>query len=168
MPPPRAIRTVFAAQPPRDTRAAQARRPSSLREDIQSQPAARASKSGGAKGPQSGAEAARGRTRHTVKPLPGKAAPITRRESTAQAAKAIRVGGTSISSKLPLMLSLPPIAGSPHRRWTVSAPRRAARGRPQDSGPRSVRPKYSCRLKRTSRQRAPTAQTAARASIRAY
>ena len=64
-------------------------------------------------------------------------------------AKLTRVGGTSISSKLPDMLSFPPMAAMPRPSWASSAPRSAAKGLPQRSGSVRRRSKYSWKLRYT-------------------
>ena len=58
--------------------------------------------------------------------------------------KQISVGGTSMCSNVPLMLSLPPIAPSPKPICAYSAPRSAERGCPQRSGSLLRRMKNSC------------------------
>ena len=62
-------------------------------------------------------------------------------------AKDTRVGGTSISSKEPLMESLPPMAPMPRAIWALKAPSRAARGLPQRAGSRRSRSKYSWKVR---------------------
>ena len=69
---------------------------------------------------------------------------MTIREAFAvDTANAISVGGTSISSNVPDMESLPPIAATSNSAWALSAPRSAANGLPHFSGLSPVRPKYS-------------------------
>ena len=46
-------------------------------------------------------------------------------------AKLTRVGGTSLSLKEPLMLSFPPMEGTPNSFWATKAPKSAAAGLPQ-------------------------------------
>ena len=62
-------------------------------------------------------------------------------------AKETSVGGTSRSSKLPDMLSLPPMAAAPSASCASSAPSSAAKGLPQRSGSVRRRSKYSCKLR---------------------
>ena len=59
-------------------------------------------------------------------------------------ANEISVGGTWIFSKVPLMLSLPPIAPVLSPSCASIAPRSAASGSPQRSGSEPNRLKYSC------------------------
>ena len=62
-------------------------------------------------------------------------------------AKETRVGGTSRSSKLPDMESLPPMAATPRSVWAFRAPSRAARGLPQRTGSLPSRSKYSWKVR---------------------
>ena len=66
-------------------------------------------------------------------------------------AKATRVGGTSISLKVPDMLSFPPMAAVPMAISAWSAPSSADRGAPQRTGSCMGLPKYSWRVKRRRR-----------------
>ena len=63
-----------------------------------------------------------------------------------ETAKETRVGGTSISSKVPDIESLPPIEPMPRPSWASSAPSRAAIGLPQRLGSFLVRSKYSWKV----------------------
>ena len=74
-------------------------------------------------------------------------------------AKDMSVGGTSRSSKEPLMESLPPIAPKPSFICAYSAPSRADAGLPQRSGSVPSRSKNSCKVRRARRKSAPVAAT---------
>ena len=65
-------------------------------------------------------------------------------------AKEMSVGGTSMCSKVPLMLSFPPIAPSPNPICAYSAPSRAESGTPQRLGSRFKRMKNSWKVRRIS------------------
>ena len=82
-------------------------------------------------------------------------------------AKLTSVGGTSSSSKLPLMLSLPPIEGSPRCSWAVRAPSRAEVGLPQRWGTSRSRSKYSWNVRRAFIGSAPTAHSFDKLSVTA-
>ncbi len=57
------------------------------------------------------------------------------------------MGGTSSASKLPDMLSLPPMAAMPRASWASSAPSSAAIGLPQRAGSLPSRSKYSWKVR---------------------
>ena len=65
-------------------------------------------------------------------------------------AKEMSVGGTSIFSKVPLMLSLPPMAPKPNCICAYSAPNSALKGTPQRLGSRFRRMKNSWKVRRIS------------------
>ena len=62
-------------------------------------------------------------------------------------AKLTRVGGTSRSSKLPDMESLPPMEPTPKSTCAMRAPRTEATGLPQRSGSVRRRSKYSWKVR---------------------
>ena len=77
--------------------------------------------------------------------------------SSVVTAKDINVGGTSISSKVPLIESLPPIAPTPSSFCALNAPRTAAIGLPHLFGSFISLSKYSWNERYTSSKDAPVA-----------
>ena len=92
---------------------------------------------------------------------------ITLPASIASTAKEINAGGTLISIKVPDMESLPPIAGISSSLWTFNAPRRAAKGLPQEDSSVSFS-KYSWKDNLIFSSRPPIATTFVAESITAY
>ena len=76
-------------------------------------------------------------------------------------AKEISVGGTSRSSKVPLMESLPPTAATPMSIWALKAPSTAERGWLQRFPSLPGWPKYSWKVRYTSEKSAPVAMSLA-------
>ena len=85
--------------------------------------------------------------RTTRCPAPLNSGEVARFMLPTATAKEIRVGGTSRSSKLPDMESLPPIAPAPRSIWAINAPSTAAVGLPQRSGSSRSFSKYSWKLR---------------------
>ncbi len=104
----------------------------------------------------------------TAWPGPLSSGLVTWSARTTSTAKATRVGGTSRSLKVPLMESLPPMAGAPRASSACRAPSRAAKGLPHRAGSSLGLPKYSCRVKRSLRGSPPTAARRAAACTWAH
>ena len=82
-------------------------------------------------------------------------------------AKETSVGGTVLSIKVPLMESLPPMAGSSKASKVVKAPNKALKGWPQLVASCSFG-KYSCSVKRSLAGSAPKAVARTTDSVTAY
>ena len=82
-------------------------------------------------------------------------------------AKLTSVGGTSRSSKLPDMESLPPMEPTPRSTWAMSAPSSDAAGLPQRSGTSRSEPKYSWNVRYASLREKPAATSLATLSTTA-
>ena len=83
-------------------------------------------------------------------------------------AKLTSVGGTSISSNVPDMLSLPPMEGRPRRSCACIAPRSAAAGLPQREGTSFNLSKYSWKVSLAVSGSAPIASSLEVDSTTAY
>ena len=83
-------------------------------------------------------------------------------------AKLTSVGGTSIVSNVPDILSLPPIDGIPSLSCASIAPRSAAAGLPQRSGTSFNLSKYSWNVRRAVSGLAPIARSFESDSTTAY
>ena len=68
-------------------------------------------------------------------------------ELQTETAKETSVGGTSMSSNVPLIESLPPMEAMPNSNWAVSAPSKAAAGLPHREASSVMRSKYSWNVK---------------------
>ena len=86
---------------------------------------------------------AAGSTSKTTLPAALNSGLVTFSMSPTAVAKLTSVGGTSRSLKVPLMLSLPPMAPTPKSSCAASAPNRLPTGLPQRSGSPCNLPKYS-------------------------
>ena len=93
---------------------------------------------------------------------------MTVRASPVEMAKETRVGGTSMSSKVPDMESLPPMAAHPSCSWASMPPSRAAMGLPQRLGSVFIRSKYSWKVSQQGEWVPPAATTLATDSTTAY
>ena len=74
-------------------------------------------------------------------------------------AKEMSVGGTWMCSKVPLMLSLPPMAPRESPICAYTAPRSALAGTPQTFLSEVILSKNSCKVRRISSYLAPVATT---------
>ena len=86
---------------------------------------------------------------------------VTRSMSPTAVANDTSVGGTSRSSKLPDMESLPPMAPTPKSTCAMSAPSRADTGLPQRSGSSRSFSKYSWNVRYILRRSKPVATSLA-------
>ena len=101
-------------------------------------------------------------------PSPCSAAETVRLAFVIVSAKLTSVGGTSKCSNVPLMLSLPPMAGRPSPSCAANAPKSAPAGFPQRVGSSVMRSKYSWNVSRAFIASAPIAVSFDRLSTTAH
>ena len=103
----------------------------------------------------------------TLSPAALKSAETALLPSITPTANDTSVGGTVLSIKVPLMLSLPPIAGRSSASSVVNAPKSALNGWPQLFASCSLG-KYSCSVRRSLAGSAPNATARTTDSVTAY
>ena len=158
---PRLMVVTSAATPPSLTAAAAAILPASIALCTAVRFSFRAAKS-------STSAVLRGQDRKiTLSPAALKSADTALLPSITPTAKETSVGGTVLSMKVPLMLSLPPIAGRSRASSVVKAPSSALNGWPQLLASCSFG-KYSCRVRRSLAGSAPNATARTTDSVTAY